>query len=757
MRHSRVLELWVQGLSLDWNGLYGEIKPRRISLPTYPFANERYWFNPAQAPDEQVSGSMPMLHPLLQENTSDLYQQRYSSTFNGKEFFLADHRVQGRFLLPGVAYLEMACEAVARATGAYLDNSLAISLKNVVWAEPVVMDQAAVQLHIGLSVEENGEIHYEIYSDGGSTSGTKVVHGQGSAATRTRGEAPQLDLAALRTACSRDTLTAQACYERFREMGIDYGPGQQGLQHVHVGEGQVLARLALPPQLADSLADYRLHPSLMDSALQACVGFNIRANHSTPFIPFALDSLEVFGAMVSVLWVHVRFSPGSHAGESVQKFNVDLCDDAGRVCVRMKGFTTRSAENARVSDRPANLLSMETPGQQLVGNIMLTPVWDVVTVTRDSLSPPAVDVLVMIGGGQEQQGAVQRYYPHAAFLNIHAADTIDVIVRKLDSFNGIDHLVWVAPDSALTVAVQETVIEDQQCGVRQCFRIIKALLALGYEARALAWTVITIQAQAVRKNDTVNPSHASVHGLMGSLAKEYPNWKVRLIDLAAADAWPWETIFSLPPDRHGDAWGYRGREWFRQTLLPSQLHEGEEIPYREDGVYLVIGGAGGIGEAWSELMIKRYRARIIWIGRREKDADIQGKLDRLAEFGPAPEYITADATDKEALEQVYAQVKQRHSQIHGVIHSALVLLDQSLAKMDEERFVAGLSAKVDISVRLAQEFAEEALDFVLFFSSLVAFSKSPGQSNYAAGCTFKDAYAHRLSQQWRCAVKVMNW
>jgi polyketide synthase PksM len=46
---------------------------------------------------------------------------------------------------------------------------------------------------------------------------------------------------------------------------------------------------------------------------------------------------------------------------------------------------------------------------------------------------------------------------------------------------------------------------------------------------------------------------------------------------------------------------------------------------------------------------------------------------------------------------------------------------------------------------------------VLFFSSLQSFSRNPGQSNYAAGCTFQDAYAQALGQSWTCPVKVMNW
>ena len=77
--------------------------------------------------------------------------------------------------------------------------------------------------------------------------------------------------------------------------------------------------------------------------------------------------------------------------------------------------------------------------------------------------------------------------------------------------------------------------------------------------------------------------------------------------------------------------------------------------------------------------------------------------------------------------------------------------------MDEERFKLGLSVKIDICVSMASVFQNELLDFVLFFSSTTSFFKAPGQSNYAAGCTFKDAFAQRLSQEWLCAVKVINW
>lgn len=37
------MELWVKSLEMDWNKLYSGNKPKRISLPTYPFAEESYW------------------------------------------------------------------------------------------------------------------------------------------------------------------------------------------------------------------------------------------------------------------------------------------------------------------------------------------------------------------------------------------------------------------------------------------------------------------------------------------------------------------------------------------------------------------------------------------------------------------------------------------------------------------------------------------------------------------------------------------
>ena len=101
----KLADLWVKGLEIDWDALYPAARPGLMSLPTYPFAKERYWLSLPARSATAIAGATGA-HPLLQANLSDFYRQRYASTFDGHEWFLSDHRVgpggtSPRRLLPG--------------------------------------------------------------------------------------------------------------------------------------------------------------------------------------------------------------------------------------------------------------------------------------------------------------------------------------------------------------------------------------------------------------------------------------------------------------------------------------------------------------------------------------------------------------------------------------------------------------------------------------------------------------------------------
>ncbi|MDC0760182.1 SDR family NAD(P)-dependent oxidoreductase [Brevibacillus sp. AG] len=768
----KMAECWVTGYEVDWEQLYLNNKPRRVPLPTYPFAKNRYWIPESKM--KSVSGktaapftSETVIHPLLQRNTSDFSEQRFSSTFTGQEFFLSDHVVKNQRILPGVAYLEMARAAAEQATAALTEEPAKIQMKNVVWTRPIVVGDQPAQIHIGLVPEENGEISFEIYSESEAMDAEPVVHSQGSVILHSVVEKHALNLSSLQAECGHREFSSDQCYSIFHSIGMDYGSAHQGIDTLYVGEGKVLAKLTLPASVSEMENPFVLHPSLMDSALQASIGLMMGEEDTPsadgdssrkPSLPFAMEEIEIHNKCTSSMWAYVRYSANSSADDKVQKLDIDLCDDQGTVCVRIKGYSMRVLEDGKPANHVSSSSASSVPSlEPPVGNLMLSAVWDVTPVEKGQLFPTADEQVVIVGGNEENGSAIQPYYPRAKVLSIKAENTIEEIVHRLEEVGSIDHMVWIAPFDAIDSLADHRLIAGQDQGVILCFRTIKALLRLGYGSKELGWSVITVQSQPIRNTDVVNPCHASIHGLIGSMAKEYPNWKIRLMDVEAESEWPLDDMLRLPRDRQGRPWVYRQGEWYRQQLLTIDHPPIDQTRLKQGGIYLVIGGAGGIGEAWTEYMIRTYQAQIIWMGRRQKNEEIQAKMDRLAAFGPAPDYITADATQQNALQQAYEQIKQTYRRIDGVVHSAMVLVEESLETMQEEGFRAVLSSKVDVSVNIALVFKKEPLDFVLFFSSLMAVTKAPKQSNYAAGCTFKDAYAHQLTQAWPCAVKLINW
>ncbi|WP_273323947.1 SDR family NAD(P)-dependent oxidoreductase, partial [Vallitalea guaymasensis] len=390
---------------------------------------------------------------------------------------------------------------------------------------------------------------------------------------------------------------------------------------------------------------------------------------------------------------------------------------------------------------------------------MMVPTWDMNVISSEEQFPSKESNIVIIGGNKQVISKMMKQYPNGKVSDINASDNINDIINKLESYDLIEHIIVINSNESLNQLASDDEVGESYGEAILVFRIIKALINLDYDTKNLGLTFITKQSQGIHKDEKINPVYASIHGLIGSLAKEYSNWNIRLVDLEADEQnWPIDSLFYLPVDSQGNPLAYRNGEWYKQKLVP--IHQSipvDTTAYKQGGVYVVIGGAGGIGEVWSEYVIKNYQAKVIWIGRREKDELIQSKIDRLAKLGEKPYYISADATKLSELEQAYKEIKKQYDCINGVIHSAIVLHDSSLANMDEDSFREGLSTKLYISIRMVQVFKKENLDFIMFFSSIMSFTKNAGQSNYASGCTFNDAFAHRLSSELSCAVKVINW
>jgi acyl transferase domain-containing protein/tryptophanase/acyl carrier protein/SAM-dependent methyltransferase len=773
---SMLAQQWVQGAAIDWSAPHEGDAPRRISLPTYPFAKESHWISElASAPPEPVAHS-EVLHPMVHRNTSSLREQKFASRFTGREFYLADHSVSGQCVLPGVGYMEM-----ARAAAALSADAEVRYLRDVTWLTPLVVGAQAKEVELALRPLAE-EVEFTIRTSDGQSS---VTHCRGKAGYASHVPPPApLDIDAIQARCEQ-RMEGGELYEFLCTSELMFGSGMRVVQRVCSSHSECLVELQLPEHLRVQAALYELHPALMDGSLHTAIGLVKRMRSDIPWaLPYSVADVQLFGSLKALKYGYATWDVSAlQDDQGFIRMSFHLLTADGDVLLRMTDFVARPFRESaarslliegidvHASSRSPSMLSATAdvePASEVLHE--LTPVWNVLhwNPASPAATRPGAAVLCL-GGSKAAQRWVQRTCSDAQFVELPPAAGVEAIEREINT-RSFSQLLWIAPDvqTEESAAVDDAdVIAEQDGGVIAVFRIIKALLAQGYGTRSLDWTVITGNTLAVNPTDPVRATHAAVSGLIGSVAKEYPHWNLRLLDVDNLDAVQAGSCLQLPREGLGNGLALRKGEWFQQTLATVEELPQGPCAYKQNGVYVVIGGAGGLGELWSRFMIEHYQARMVWIGRQPKSAALQARIDALGSLGVPPLYITADATRLCDLQEAARQIRlaypvergptDRGLTVHGVVHSAIVLRDQGIAQMDEAAFRAALDAKVAVAVNLDRVFADANPDFVLFFSSIMSFTKAPGQANYAAGCTFEDSFACELQQRRRYAVKVMNW
>lgn len=703
-KYERLLEVWAKGLVLDWRELYVGRIPQRVSLPTYPFTEERYWVH---APSRASSADFRMLHPLVQRNTSTLAEQRFSSMFTGEEFFLRDHVVKGRRVLPGVAHLEMARAAVEQATSRGNRSSSLIHLKDVVFLRPVVVGEAPLELHIGLYPCESGEIDFEIYSDG---VGESLIHSQGRAVLADSGEPPALDLGALRTACSETSFSGAHCYEAFGQVGLEYGPAQQAISTLYRGRdvrgsSQVLAHLNLPTGIIGTQGHYVLHPSLTDASLQAAIGLafgDASPDAGKPTLPFAIEEVRVFGPELAVeSYALIRFSERDSSSSVVQKLDIAIADGAGRVLAEIRGYAGRVLEGEI--------------GQPVAGTLLLTPRWRTQPI-RDLSNEDRTSNLCrwvvlsdtgFIDSAQYEEciGALETQLQPARCIKLRSSET-DAGARFTDY--------------AATL-----------------FDVVQGILSDKDPSRALLQLVVV---------DAVGDG-ALLRGLTGLLRTaqlESSRLRAQFIILDPSDLSPDQIVRRLKENAGEQAaLVIRYRDGVREVAVweEASLTPQTAMPWKTGGIYLLTGGAGGLGLIFAKEIAHRVEdATLILTGRSVLSDARRGQIDAIEALGVRVEYHALDVGDRAAVDRLFAEIRQRFGKLSGIVHAAGVIQDNFIVKKPADEVTKVLAPKVAGLVNIDEASRALTLDFLVAFSSTSGVFGNAGQSDYAMGNAFMDAY-----------------
>lgn len=753
-KFGKLLEFWVNGLNVDWNLLHDGFRHYKISLPTYPFAKERYWVSDEPSVEFQMkrdsspngyAGHIPFIHPLLHENKSNLSEQKYVTVLTGQEFYLNDHRIGQERILPGAAYLEMAHAAVSDALGEQQGENVAVVLKNHVWLRPLVVREKPVPLHIRLhaSLEEQ-PIQYEMYSGVSADESSERVHSSGYASIVSL--EPELAAAVainpgeIKARCNTKRLSADQCYKIYEQGGLNYGLAHRLLVELNVGEGEVLGQLRLPSILKHEMQSYVLHPAILDGALQSAIGLWMEdkeekegkelenANAMLP-IPYAMDEIQVLSPCTEEMWAYVRYSSdsASFAADAMPKLDIDLFSSTGVPCVLIQGLSCRALKN--------NIVPGDEPHARTTA--MLVPRWEQTAAVLNKWKPAYDRHIVMLAEpwaelSEEIKERLKREQISTEIVALGSqkvADIENVGASSKRFASASTQVLHVLQQLVSSSSIAENVLIQLLYSRKDHFRLYSGLTGL---LRTAALENPRIHVQFIEDMEEGEGDYSE--------SKIRPR-KPRNANRAA------ELIIANRESEHVCI-GYRDAQ--RKVLHWKSLHlpaETDAMPWKNGGVYLITGGAGGLGHIFArEIASKVVNATLILTGRSDISANQQQAWESLKTNGTTIIYRQGDISREKDTSELVAYIQHSFGRLDGIIHSAGLTGDQYILNKTKAEMEQVLAPKVAGTLHLDEATRDMKLDFFILFSSISGVYGNPGQCDYAAANGYMGSYAQYRHQ-----------
>ena len=314
----------------------------------------------------------PATHPLFDgwgvEPAGDEVHQ--ANFVRGRHWMLDEHRIAGGdALIPGTGYLELARAAFDRDT-----NGRGVQLRDVLFVTPFVVRQDG-QRDLRVRLRKDGEgSAFEIMGRPHGR-GEWQEHARGRIGHAPAAEPRRIDLSELisRLNSRSDTFDGHRADDH-----LDLGPRWNSLKRVDYGSGEALAQLELAAEYHTDLAQYALHPALMDIAT-ACAKHLIDGydEHEDFYVPASYGSLIARATLQPEIFSHIRFRDEASAGKDIVAFDitiygadgVELVDVAEFVMVRVDDSGRMAAADEPV-EHAGPVLIMPAEGEDVLRRML---------------------------------------------------------------------------------------------------------------------------------------------------------------------------------------------------------------------------------------------------------------------------------------------------------------------------------------------------------------------------------------------------
>ena len=759
-----VAQLWATGAKIEWSKLYNNELRVPISLPTYPFAKERYWITDYMSNQSGAlnrKGIVKKLHPLVDINSSNFYEQRFTTVLNKNEFYLKDHVVDGQSIFPGVAYIEM-----ARAAGQMCGAGRVSKVSDILWAKPIIVDQESKEIHISL-LPDGEDVEYEVVSMNEDSS--RTVYSQGKLIMDTGEENDAIEFIDIEEITSRCNVKKPGdwIYKTFKEMAFNYGETFQPIKEIFCGENEALARLEVSDSLTEDFDEFILHPALMDGSLQTIIGMNNSGvGGGEIYLPFTMGEVEIIKPLEKECYAYGQMIDeiGKH-NSNIRKYNIQITDTRGRVLVKINDFVMRAIVLSEIKkEEEVHYYHSQWSEEDLVikGNFELQKECILIFDTNEKLynellkkAPNNQANIWLVKPGKNYREVGNNIFE----ISPEKPEDYKALIEMLGKKNQIPDCILHFWSKEKFEGNEASLNRQMDLSVFSTFNLSKALMEARISKKV---KMVHIHASI---NDNIEPHYRSVSGLAKTVGIENPNLNIKTVEVQN----PFETFDRAVAElaagqEDGEVRYENGLRLVRRykKLELDIFNKEKEIPVIDHGVYLITGGVGGLGLIFAEYFAKRAKVKLVLTGRSDLSNSKKNKIKEIEKLGSEVTYVKCDISNKDKVSELVNEVKKKYGCINGIIHAAGVIKDSFILKKTLKEMKEVISPKLYGTIWIDELTKDENLDFFVVFSSIAAVTGNIGQSDYAYANSFLDNYAQlrevRRVKNQRSGITIsINW
>ncbi len=272
--------------------------------------------------------------------------------------------------------------------------------------------------------------------------------------------------------------------------------------------------------------------------------------------------------------------------------------------------------------------------------------------------------------------------------------------------------------------------QQRQMGMESIFLLSKVLAGMK-SFKQISFYVLHYKNKGAEW-EGYNPIHEGIAGFCKTVLEEKQTMQYKLIGLEEMNV---KCILSeLASDDSIDIEiEYReGRRFVKvnEKIDVSKQSAGRDF-IKKDGVYLLTGGMGGLGQIFIEELSTQPGVKLIVCGRSELSTEKKRILEDWKKQNRFIEYQKVDITSYEDVKSLHERILRDHGRIDGIVHMAGINRDSYIIKKELDEFLSVCKPKVDGTIQLDRVFAEDDLDFFALFSSTTAIMGNAGQCDYA--------------------------